>query len=42
MAYLREHGIPDEELYHMTHTIREDLLGLPPLPSSEIHDILSV
>lgn len=42
IAYLREHGIPDEELYHMTHTIQEDLLGLPPLPSSEIHDILSV
>ncbi|MGL5434200.1 MAG: DUF6282 family protein [Lachnospiraceae bacterium] len=28
MTYLLEHGIPMEQVYHMTHTIQEGLLGI--------------
>jgi hypothetical protein len=28
MTYLLEHGIPEEQIYYMTHTIQEGLLGI--------------
>lgn len=28
IQYLADHGIPDEQIYHMTHTIQEQLLGI--------------
>ena len=28
MQYLVDHGIPEEHVYHMTHTIPEKLLGI--------------
>ena len=28
MQYLLDHGIPEEQVYHMTHTIPADLLGI--------------
>lgn len=30
IQYLFDHGIPENEIYHMTHTIQADLLGLAP------------
>lgn len=28
MQYLLDHGIPEDQLYHMTHTVQADLLGI--------------
>lgn len=28
MQYLVDHGIPEEQVYHMTHTIPAKLLGI--------------
>jgi hypothetical protein len=33
MQYLLDHGIPEEQVYHMTHTIPARLLGLEEVPS---------
>lgn len=29
IRYMADHGIPDDQLYYMTHTIQKGLLGLP-------------
>ena len=28
LQYLSDHGVPDEQIYYMSHTIAADLLGI--------------